>query len=429
MFDGTRKRLTLSYTVLTMLFLIGFMAASYWGFKMVIYWNEGQDTLLYAKEEAQEHIRILANPQHLNTVDELVPEFGEKMFVYVYDNHASLVKATELNKELHSAIASIIKKWKLPQDSAAQHIINTSKGKNIVMMASQRIYDQGRLLGVIYVGKDVTDFYGILNIYLMIIACIGLGFLILVYIVGTIMAKKAMEPIYKSFGRQRQFTADASHELRTPLAVLLSSTEAVLADKESRMSAFAFQILLDMKDEIKKINKLVADLLTLARVDAEVQKIFREKFDIVPVMKGAVHSLSLLAAQKSIHIEMKIPDRLIVFADKERLHQLIYILLDNAIKYTMENGKISLSAHMSEEHNFKFLVEDTGIGIAPEDQKHIFERFYRVDKARSREQGGTGLGLSIAKWIVDAHNGSITVKSILGQGTTFYVMIHSAITG
>lgn len=423
MFDGIRKRLTLLYTALTMFFLIGFMAAGYWGLKMVIYRNEKQDTLLFVKEEASEHVTTLKNPQSLKTEDQPVPKLDDMMFFYVYDLNKKLVKAAKPNKELHSAVISIINNWKLPRGSVEQYVVNTSAGKKVIMMASQGIYDAGRLLGVVYVGRNVNDFYDILNMYLLIIVFIGLGFLIFVYIVGNIMARKAMEPIYKSFERQRQFTADASHELRSPLTVLLSSTEAVLADIDSSMSPFVFQTLLDMKDEIKKINKIVADLLTLARVDAEVQKIFREEFDVVPVIKGAVHSLSSLAAKKNMHLVLEIPDKLVVFADKERLYQLIYLLLDNAIKYTMENGEIKLSASMSEDQIFGFSVKDTGIGIAPEDQKRIFERFYRVDKARSRDQGGTGLGLSIAEWIVDAHGGSITVNSILGQGTTFYVKV------
>lgn len=426
MFEGIRKRLTLLYTGLTALFLIFFMMASYLGLKLVFYLEDKQETLSLAAEEAQEHTTILKNLQLLKMDNKPALEFGDRIFYYVYDNNGKLVRALEPNTELRSAVKSIIKNWKLPQGSVEQHLVNTPKGKRIIMMASQGIYEAGRLLGVVYVGRDETDFYGILNTYALIIGLIGLGFLILVYIIGNIMAGKAMEPISKSLERQRQFTADASHELRTPLTVLFSSTEAVLNDKESKMSPFASQTILDMKDEIQKINKLVANLLTLARIDAEAQKIYYESFDIVPVIKEAVRSLKTLAGKKNIHLSVNTPDELMIFADKERLYQLVYILVVNAIKYTLENGEIELSASLSGDRLFNFSVRDTGIGIAYEDQKHIFDRFYRVDQARSREQGGTGLGLSIAKWIVDAHGGSITVKSTLGQGTTFHVTINSA---
>jgi two-component system sensor histidine kinase CiaH len=428
MFGKIRKRLTLLYTALTILFLIGFMVASYWGFKLILYHEEEQDLSFFAHEEAEEHVALLKNPRLPKRDNELVPGDNDKMLFYVYDQNGKLLRTNDPDEELRPTVLSIIRNWKLPHGRAEQHKITTSNGTSFFMMTSQGISDAGRLLGVVYVGRDVTDFYNMLNMYLLIISLIGLGFLLLIYMAGNIIARKAMIPIYKSFERQRQFTADASHELRTPLTVLLSSTEAVLTDRESSISPFASQILLDMKDEIKKINKTVADLLTLARVDAEVQKIFREEFDVVPVIQGAVHSLSSLATKKNIDIELETPDKLIVCADKERLYQLIYILTDNAIKYTMENGRISLSAYMSEDRIFGLSVKDTGIGIAPEDQNRIFERFYRVDKARSREQGGTGLGLSIAKWIVDAHGGSITVKSNLGQGTIFYVTINAANT-
>ncbi|HBE80323.1 MAG TPA: histidine kinase, partial [Firmicutes bacterium] len=417
MFAEIRKRLTLFNTTLTGLFLILLMAVCFFGLKVVFYLEGSQEVIMYGREESEESVDILRHAlHHQNQTVEQSPD-DDGMFVYIYDLHQKLIQWEEPYPELNSQVESIIKNWKLPEDRAKEIIISTTKAKHIFMMSSHGVYDNGRQVGWVYVGEEVTAYNNMANVFLGTLFGIGLVFLIAVYFIGNIMANKAMGPIYQSFERQRQFTADASHELRTPLAVLLSSTEAVITDQESKMSQFATQTLSDMKDEIKKINKLVANLLTLARTDAEGQKIICEEFDGIKVIREAVNSLMILAVKKNIGIDLKGPATLMIFADKERIYQLIYILLDNAIKYTPDQGQVIVEAGRKEHDNFYILVKDTGIGIPAAEQKRIFERFYCVDQMRSREQGGAGLGLSIAKWIVDAHEGLINVNSLPGQGT------------
>jgi signal transduction histidine kinase len=135
-----------------------------------------------------------------------------------------------------------------------------------------------------------------------------------------------------------------------------------------------------------------------------------------------LESVSPLAASKQIALEMHAPDKLTATGDPQRLSQLLYILLDNAIKYTANGGEVRLTLS-KEESQLCLQVQDTGIGIKPEDQDHIFERFYRADKSRSRQMGGHGLGLSIAKWIVETHGGTIQLASEIGKGSTFTIRI------
>lgn len=421
MFAEIRKRLVLFNTGLTALTLICLLVVSYIGLQWVFYHQEEQETIQYTNEEAGEHTSLLKTSPFSDKDDSI--SSGEKIFSYVYDRHHRLRSVTEPDKEIRSAVNQIIRTWDLPPGRVGRYRVTTSQGRSIIMLSSREIYDDGGLLGIVYAGKDITAYHIILTRYLLISCFIGLGFLILIYWIGNVMANKAMVPIYKSLEQQRQFMADASHELRTPLTVLFSGTEAVIGDEESKMSVFVNQTLADMKDEIQRLNKIVANLLILARADEGVPEIFKESVDIVRLVHEVTHSLSTLAFKKNIEIRFELPERLVVFADKERMYQLMYILLDNAIKYTPPEGKVFIAVSIIDDE-VKIVVRDNGIGIAPEDQERIFERFYRIDKSRSREQGGTGLGLAIAKWIVSAHHGSIDVKSTLGKGTTFEIKIN-----
>jgi signal transduction histidine kinase len=164
-------------------------------------------------------------------------------------------------------------------------------------------------------------------------------------------------------------------------------------------------------------------LLTLARGDAGAAPIIKEPLELDRIAQQIARMLEPLAKKSGIAIKVTTEGCTVLQADRERIEQLLLILLDNALKHTPGGGSVELQIAARPRHQIKIVVHDTGAGIAPQDQLHIFERFYRVDKARSRETGGTGLGLSIAKWIVEAHEGTIGVESTLGSGSTFTVIL------
>ena len=165
-------------------------------------------------------------------------------------------------------------------------------------------------------------------------------------------------------------------------------------------------------------------MLALARSEGQGYKLNKTEFSLGEVIEETIRKLRSLAGEKSIEIRFYNEFDIKVFADLERIKQLILILIDNAIKYTSDGGEIMIKASLNRYENNVFIqVIDTGIGISESDQNHIFDRFYRVDKARSRAIGGSGLGLSIAKWIVTMHKGEIKLMSKLGEGTTFTVVL------
>lgn len=227
-----------------------------------------------------------------------------------------------------------------------------------------------------------------------------------------------IERLEYAFTLQRRFVADASHELRTPVAVIRNMTEVALshpADREDYVS-----VLSEINAETERLGLLISDLLTLARAD-EGQVLFdHDAVQLDLLAADVVASMESLALEHQISLQTDQLQQATVLGDAARLIQVIMSLVDNAITYTNPGGTVTVSV-TTEDDIAQLSVSDTGIGIAPEDQPHVFERFYRADPARSRAAGGSGLGLSIVDWVVKAHGGTVMVESQLGRGTTFII--------
>jgi heavy metal sensor kinase len=224
----------------------------------------------------------------------------------------------------------------------------------------------------------------------------------------------------RSFAEVRRFTADASHELRTPLTSIRAETEVALGN---RLTAEDYQELLrSILEECERLTRLTDQLLTLCREDAGTKRPPGEPVDLGRLVGDVVETIRPLAEAKQLQLGSSRNGLLTIRGDEARLRQVFYNLLDNAIKYTPPGGRITVQLDQGEGAAV-VRVCDTGIGIPPDHLPHVFDRFYRVDRSRSREQGGTGLGLSIAQSIVAAHGGTIHLDSAPGQGTTCTVIL------
>jgi len=219
-----------------------------------------------------------------------------------------------------------------------------------------------------------------------------------------------------AFRRQRQFTADASHELRTPLTAIKGQVEVAL--RRRRDAAAYREVLQAINEEVDRLIRLVGSLLTLARADAGQIPIALETVSLPELVAGAVEQVDPVAKQRDIELSASAGPAVTLQADEDLLLQLLLNLLDNAIKHTPAGGRVTVGWRVN-GRQVELWVRDTGVGIAGEHLAHIFDRFYRVDKARSRAEGGVGLGLSICRWIAEAHGGHISVRSAPGQGSTF----------
>jgi two-component system, OmpR family, sensor histidine kinase CiaH len=236
---------------------------------------------------------------------------------------------------------------------------------------------------------------------------------------GFYLAGRSLVPIRRSWNKQQQFVADASHELRTPTAVIQTRAELLFRHPDHTIEQESQNIALVLQ-ESKRMGRLIDDLLTLARTDSNQLQIHTAAIQLDHLLQELTEQFELLAETKSILIHSHFEPS-VIWGDESRIRQLFVILLDNALKFTPPNGSIAFSCH-SLSHSVRIIVKDSGCGIAETDLPHIFERFYRGDKNRTRTDRGTGLGLSIAEWIVHAHKGSIRVASQVSIGTEFQIV-------
>ncbi|WP_062200227.1 sensor histidine kinase [Massilibacterium senegalense] len=399
MFWKIRKKLTFYYTFLLVLFLIAFSVISFLLLTAVNYYDkkEALSQLLEQAEHEKQSVPSLFIIRGEEDEEDELPS----SFVVSEANYRQLQEDFQIHKTIsfqHEDEMQLVKAYEEDEKVAFllmkhhDHIAGVDVSAQLTM---------GKMLAIIFAGLTII-------------------FSALAAILGLWMSKKAMVPIATSFQRQREFVADASHELRTPLAILHSSLEVLEAEEE--LSLFSKQIVDDMKDETKRMTALVGDLLTLARADSDAIQLEKQTFSLPPVVDAMTRSFQRLADKKEISFLVTRPDDVVVYADEKRIQQLFYILLDNAMKYTPTKGTVYVQVNVQ---NDKLIIEitDSGIGISKQEISRIFDRFYRVDKARSRKLGGSGLGLSIAQWIVDAHHGTITVQSVEQQGTTFHLTL------
>lgn len=230
-----------------------------------------------------------------------------------------------------------------------------------------------------------------------------------------VMSEK-LEMLDKS---RNQFVSNASHELKTPLSTMKILLENIIYQPEMDAD-LRTEFLSDVNREINRLNLIISDLLTLVSMDSKTMRLNRETFRFADVVTDVLHSLSVVAEKRHQEIKLQIADICEMYADRAKLTQVVYNIMDNAIKYTPEGGIIRVRLIRSGRDAILYIA-DNGPGIPKEDQPHIFDRFYRVDKARSRDTGGTGLGLSIVNQMVLMHGGSVSVQSEEGHGSTFTV--------
>jgi two-component system sensor histidine kinase CiaH len=287
--------------------------------------------------------------------------------------------------------------------------------------AATRVYVRslsipGQPPSVLIVGQSLAfEQETLQRLVLVLIAGGAMGFL-LSLAGGWFLAGRALVPIELAFKRQQEFVADASHELRTPLAVLRAATELLNRRRTEPLQANE-QMFDDVRQEIARMERLAGDLLMLARSDANELELEVGEIDLGAFVADVARRVRPLAIDRGITLANHATDALIlVEGDPDRLQQVLLALLDNALKHTPSGGHVSLSVQQ-QGGDATVQVSDDGEGIAAEHLPRIFDRFYRVDRARSRAHGGTGLGLSIARSLVTAHGGQLAIDSDLGQGT------------
>ena len=239
------------------------------------------------------------------------------------------------------------------------------------------------------------------------------------YLMSRYLAEKAVRPIETAWAQQKAFIADASHELRTPLTVIRTNLDVVMCSPEETVEEQK-EWLDNIREETDEMKELVESLFFLAQADAHQQRLECDSFDCRDMIASAVRAYTPMAEEKGITLTADLGEENIICGDDGKLRRVLRVLVENAIRHTDAGGTISVKL-TDDGKTSCFTVTDTGEGIAPDALGHLFERFYQADS--SRRKGGAGLGLAIAKWIVEAHGGTIGAESVLGQGATFTVRL------
>ena len=239
---------------------------------------------------------------------------------------------------------------------------------------------------------------------------------VLLSLLAWLLVRRMVQPVEDAFVRQKQFVSDASHELKTPLSVISANAEVL--EQEIGENEYLGYI----RSEVKRTDSLVSSLLTLARMDRNAQKAEMKRFDLSRALLDVTLPFESTVYEAGKSLEYDIPDRIDCVGNEEMIKQLAVILLSNALKYSDDGGRISISLKARGRQR-EIRVFNTGPAITPEDQEKIFDRFWRADPAHGRESGGHGLGLAIARSIVDTHRGKIAVESHEGEGTAFIVTL------
>ncbi len=427
-FRNSRRQLTLYYSLVMAVFFIVLIAVMHFTMKWAVSSEQARELMDMAKSVAHGQAVLIQHPE-LRFEEGFDMKSGQdRLFFYVFDDEGRLVNFSRSSFFLEPFVLDIIKSWPNHEEEPGDVAVfsQTIKGRAVrAMLTAYPIVIEEEQIGMVYVGKEVSAVYkGLQKSTYALAGLAGLA-LVIATVVGWFMAGKAIVPLREAYEKQRQFAADASHELRTPLSVVMASAE-ILESDASITSPFLKQVIGDVHDEVKKMTKLVSDLLVVARSDNQALKLKIGKTDLAAAVDQTLRLMQPLADKKNIRLLREGAEKLTARLDEQKVKQLMLILVDNAVKYTPEGGSVTVRLTEPAAGRVVFEVQDTGIGIAPEDQERIFDRFYRVDKARSREMGGNGLGLAIAQEIVNLHGGTIKVASTPGEGTTFTVTLKSA---
>jgi len=447
-YKSIKFRLTVWYLIAIVLPLVAFGAVAYFMLSKNLYRN--LDLALQVR---------VAELQNSITVTDHQISFEQKFndLVLIYDADSVLLQRLGPNVRF-SIIEKMVQQALFGQSSFLT--TPTTEGQGVRLYAAPFNLDSRTRVAVI-VGRLTSEIQNMLSIFRVVIIYSALAVVLLAGVGGMFLANRTLQPVdhitdiareigegdlsrriniqsedelgrlastlnrmiarlEEAFQKQRQFAADASHELRTPLAIIQAESSLALDKKRTQVE---YRRSLDLvSQEVTYMSEIIGKLLLLARNDAGSEPLNFQEVNVKDLFTELSSDVEALAQEKGVAFNLGPMDNLTVKGDRFRLRQLFLNILDNAIRYTPNGGSVSSS--LVRKNGSAFVsISDTGIGIPTEDLPFIFDRFYRVDKARSRTDGGMGLGLAIASSIVKLHGGGIEVESQVGKGSTFHITL------
>ncbi len=425
MFQGLRIRLTLWYCGVLGAALVLFSVVLYVSVQYSLLTPIEADTAMHARAHVDQWLSISPDRACLSFAPPgqfgpLPPAQGQPMseMVACFDQNGSLLQNRNTAQLPPTFLNNTLAKKALQEGTPVDDSVDGGGTVGQIYryaLAVPNPEGSGNV-GVIMIGESIKAQETALSSLLTLLLSVGGVALFGAGLGGLFLANRALAPARLAWAHQQRFIGDAAHELRTPLTLLRADAEVLLRSRQHLVAEDA-ALLEDIVAEATHMATLASNLLTLARLDNSSSHQEHEVVNLADVARAGARRIQALADQAEISIQVESSDTALVIGDPILLEQAILALLDNAVKYNRPGGHVTVRTAMKQGQAL-LEVCDTGIGIAAEYLPHLGERFYRVDKARSREAGGTGLGLSIARSIAVAHGGTLTLTSVPEQGTT-----------
>lgn len=422
MFQGLRVRLTLWYCGVLGFALILFGVSLYLGARYFLLSPIQSDAAMHARGHTQEWLggafdRACPSTNFRGQFGPPVPQpFFMSELAYCFDQNGSLLPNQSTTGVPSEFFTSTIVQQALQTGLPTTDTVNTSTGPIYRYALAVPNPSGNGYMGVVLIGESIKAQVGALSLLLTLVLSIGSIALLGAGVGGLFLSNRALAPARLAWTNQQRFIADAAHELRTPLTLLRADAEVLLRGRKQLAEEDA-ALLEDIVAESNHMSHIATNLLTLARLDNHTAHYEHDVVSLAESARAGIKRVQALAEQREITLHLEPDEDTWVIGDPLLLEQAILILLDNAIKYNHSGGHVTIRTKADAEKAM-LEVQDTGIGIDAEHLPHLGERFYRVDKARSREAGGTGLGLSIARTIALTHHGMLNLTSVPNQGTT-----------
>lgn len=408
MFNQTQRKLSITYALCFFVFFVGFLVILYLSLVQLMEHQQLEELQTYYTQQKHDFY------EHLDEQDKKI-DFNpnRNYFYYIYTKDHAFIHGDESVKGLYHEIEVVFQS----EDTSEQLVKKIQWKDDHFLLLSKPIQGKNDSFeGYIILGNSITSQHHFYQNMIWLFVGLIVIFTLFIGLISYFMAGKAMIPIQQSLEQQKKFVSDASHELRTPLSIFYSSLDILETDEVNNLSPFGKELVSDLKDEAEIMKELLEKLLFLARHDQKRLEISKEPFLLTELLENIAEKFErTLSSTMSFQIDIE--NNVHFVGDEKRINELVYILLENAARYT-EQGAITMKLHTTDS-TIQLSIEDTGIGISNEELPHIFDRFYRSDRARKRD--GTGLGLSIAKAIIEEHDGTIQVNSNIGEGTSFCI--------
>jgi len=415
MFSAARWRLTLVFTGVLVVVLVACGVVVYLTTRSVMYDRVDHDL----EDRARSDLALFQGGPH-GEPDRGPPGSGSEFdpggyFYAISDTDGQILKGSAYLDTQALASSTTLVKAMDNGDTFAD--TKSSKGE------PQRIYAFAVTVngtpGVVQIGRSTEPEEAALSQLRIVLLAVLAVSIVPAVGGGYLLSGRALRPIKTAMDSQRTFIADASHELRTPVAVVRTNAELLKRHlgPDTGHTAASDQVALDdILSESDRLGRMVDQMLTLAEADAGQRTVLSSEVSLNELIDEVARSMRSIAETRQMLLETRLIDDVSVNGDPGRLRELVSVLLDNAVKYADAGGRVEVA--LRREHRKAIIeVSDNGPGIPRDALPHVFDRFYRVDEARSRESGGTGLGLAIARHIVDAHGGTINIESSAGAGT------------